>query len=174
MQIIETKVYSFDELSDEAKEKARDWYRKGGLDYEGWDFILEDAKRIGIQIDGFDLYHGTICGSVDDPIETIRAILADHGTTCETYKTARAALREHAHLRQRWWNTVDQSEYSISEFDYESENADDWAANFRYDILEDYRIFLQEEQEYLESNESIDANIRANEYTFTAEGRRFG
>lgn len=27
-------VYYFDELSDKAKEKAREWYREGALDYE--------------------------------------------------------------------------------------------------------------------------------------------
>ena len=36
-------VYQFDELSDSAKEKARDWYRLGAMDYEWWDYVYEDA-----------------------------------------------------------------------------------------------------------------------------------
>jgi hypothetical protein len=33
-RIMETKVFKFEELSDKAKEKARDWYREGVLDHE--------------------------------------------------------------------------------------------------------------------------------------------
>ena len=36
-------VFFFDELEDDAKEKARDWYRSGALDYEWWDAVYEDA-----------------------------------------------------------------------------------------------------------------------------------
>lgn len=31
-ETITKEIFSFDELSDEAKEKARDWCRDGGLD----------------------------------------------------------------------------------------------------------------------------------------------
>lgn len=34
MHIIETKAYRFDELTEEAKERARTWYREGGFDYD--------------------------------------------------------------------------------------------------------------------------------------------
>lgn len=46
MKTIEISIYSFDELSDEAKERAREWYRDGALDYEWWDSIYEDFERI--------------------------------------------------------------------------------------------------------------------------------
>lgn len=42
---IETTVYQFDELTDEAKEKARDWYRSGALDYVWWDSVYENAAN---------------------------------------------------------------------------------------------------------------------------------
>lgn len=46
MQIIETKGYTFNELSEEAKEKAREWYRK----VEDFSFyaetVIDDAKTI--------------------------------------------------------------------------------------------------------------------------------
>lgn len=48
-------VYSYDELSPEAQERARDWWRDGGLDYQWWYFIYYDflqiAERFGIDID---------------------------------------------------------------------------------------------------------------------------
>lgn len=40
------EVFSFDELDDRAKEKARDWFRGGALDYEWWDYVYEDASTI--------------------------------------------------------------------------------------------------------------------------------
>lgn len=47
-------LFKFDELSDAAKEKARDWYRDGGFDYEWWDSTYEDAacvaEILGIEI----------------------------------------------------------------------------------------------------------------------------
>lgn len=51
----EITVYKFDELSDKAKEKAREWYRDGQLDYDWWEFVYEQAdtaaKHLGIDID---------------------------------------------------------------------------------------------------------------------------
>lgn len=48
-------IYTFDELSEPAKEKAREWYRNGQLDYGWWDSVYEQAdtaaKHLGIDID---------------------------------------------------------------------------------------------------------------------------
>jgi hypothetical protein len=45
-RVIQTTVYKFDELSDKAKERARDWYREGAFDFDWWDGIYEDAATI--------------------------------------------------------------------------------------------------------------------------------
>ncbi|TQM89560.1 antitoxin of toxin-antitoxin stability system [Roseinatronobacter monicus] len=47
-------VYQFSELSDAAKEKARDWWRAGGMDYDWWDSVYDDFGRI-CEILGVDL-----------------------------------------------------------------------------------------------------------------------
>lgn len=48
-------LYKYEELSDTAKEKARDWYRQAGYHDEWWDSVYEDADRmaalLGIDID---------------------------------------------------------------------------------------------------------------------------
>lgn len=53
--IIETKVYTFSELSDKAKEKARDWYRDGALDHDWWDGVYEqfteEMEALGFEFD---------------------------------------------------------------------------------------------------------------------------
>lgn len=47
----EYTVYKFEELSDAAKEKARDWYRKGIFtESYDWEYVYDDAERIGALI----------------------------------------------------------------------------------------------------------------------------
>ena len=45
-RIVETTVFTIDELSDAAKENARIWYRDQGLHDEWYDFIYEDFETI--------------------------------------------------------------------------------------------------------------------------------
>ena len=45
-RIIETTVYTIDELSDAAKDNARIWYRDRGLHDEWYDFVYEDFETI--------------------------------------------------------------------------------------------------------------------------------
>lgn len=53
-EIIETTVYRLDELSGEAKETARAWYRQGALDHDWFEFVYDDFERI-CSILGVDL-----------------------------------------------------------------------------------------------------------------------
>ena len=46
MEIVETAIFKFDELPDDAKEKAREWYREGAFDYNWWEFVYEDFTQI--------------------------------------------------------------------------------------------------------------------------------
>lgn len=53
---IETKIYTFDELSDSAKEKARDWYRQYVFtESHDWEYVFDDAATIA------DLFGLDIC-----------------------------------------------------------------------------------------------------------------
>ena len=45
-EIIETTVFGLEELSEEAKEKARDWYRQGAFDHDWYWAVYEDFERI--------------------------------------------------------------------------------------------------------------------------------
>lgn len=151
-KIITTTVYEFEELSDKAKEKARDWYRQFALDDEWWEYVYEDAKEVGLKITAFDLGRAnSIEGSfIDAPLTVCNKIFANHGETCDTHKTAKA----HYDALQR------------DDTDAETE--------FKRALLEDYLSHLRVEMEYLESNESVDENITANGYTFLESGKREG
>ncbi len=45
-RIIETTVYEIEELSAEAKDKARNWYRDTGLHDDWYDCVYEDFQTI--------------------------------------------------------------------------------------------------------------------------------
>ena len=167
----ETKtVYMFDELSDDAKEKARDWWRES-LGYDEWrESVYEDAERVHIEITGFDLDRAEISGRFTiEPHLVADEIQDDHGEECETYKTAGAYLKERDKLIDEWPRDED------GEFENEGDlddRLDELDAEFLHDILEDYRIMLREELEYQESDENVDETIRANEYEFYEDGSR--
>lgn len=50
----ETKVYRFNELSDEAKESVIQNHRENCFDYDWWEWVYEDAQEIG-KILGIDI-----------------------------------------------------------------------------------------------------------------------
>lgn len=55
MQQVTVNAYTFDELSDKAKDMARETFRHVNVGHEWWDFIFEDldtvAALLGIEID---------------------------------------------------------------------------------------------------------------------------
>jgi hypothetical protein len=50
-----TEIFKYEELSDSAKQKAREWYRGEGPDYEWWDSVYDDfeevCKILGVELD---------------------------------------------------------------------------------------------------------------------------
>ena len=51
---ITKEVYTFEELDESTKEKVRDRWRDGHLDYDWWDAVYEDADQVA-KILGIDL-----------------------------------------------------------------------------------------------------------------------
>lgn len=168
MRTIEIKVYQFDELSEKAKENAREWWLHNGLDDYWWESIYYDAEQVGLKITSFDLDRnrhakGEFILGADD---VARNILSDHGEGCETYKTAQTfmegckALEERAKMEGKDGD----EDYWFSDEISELEN------EFLKSIIEDYSIMLQNEYEYMCSDEYIDESIRNNEYEFYVNG----
>ncbi len=155
IDIKKTTVYSFDELSDDAKQAVLEKLYDINVDYEWWNSIYEDAINVGIEITEFDINWGSYChGNIDDAMETANKILLEHGKDCETYKTADAFLCAMSHL--------DDDDDIVQ---------DETEAEFGRRILEDYRIILQGEFEYSTTEEAIVETIEPNEYEFTADGQ---
>lgn len=158
MREITIKAYQYKELSHKAKEKARDWWISGGDDDQfAWDNTKEDAQQVGLVISSLD-EHRTNSGKFEkSALDCANRILKEHGESCETYKTAKKYIKALNVL------PVDES------LDDAYEGLE---ALFLSNILEDYRIKLNEECEYLQSEEHIAETMEANEYEFTVDGKR--
>lgn len=167
---VTTKVFPFDELSDEAKESAVENLSTINHDYDWWDCTFEDAKTVKIKLVSFDLDRDRHCTGefIEYAEDTAKAILKEHGETCETYQTAKSFLDEYNKEKTEFVAIKSENE------EYEDSGSyDDLMNEFLKSILEDYSIILQKESEYLQSAESIIETIKANEYEFTENGKLY-
>ena len=179
MRTIETQVFTYDELSEDAKEKARNWWREASH-YDDWaESVLEDAKNIGLIITEFDLDRRGVKASFKRYAElTAVACMQDHGADCETYKDSAQFLLEMKTKQEAKELVIAALEESGDPDDKiaDVESAfDGWLedreAEYLHDMSENYRIMLRQEYDYTNSDEYIEEAIRANEYEFTIDGK---
>lgn len=191
---LETQVYKFSELSNEAKECARAWWREHALNYEWWDNVYDDAKEcaklIGIQIDkiyfsGFSSQGDGACfegrysytkGAVaaikaHAPQDTtLHAIAQDlQAIQKRVFYRASAIVKHTGHYYHEHSTTI--------RIDNDNDAYGDIPQDVEEGIKDALRAFMQwiyrqleREYEYQLSNECVDETIEANEYEFTDSG----
>jgi hypothetical protein len=174
-----TDVYTFEELSEESKEKAIENLWDINLNYDWWEFTYDDAENVGIKITGFDIDRGAYCtGKFLWSVFTVATeITNNHGNMCETYKTAKSFLEEREILQAKI-DKINETEADNEETEIDNSNSvydleneiEELEDEFTKSILEDYRIMLQKEYEYQSSREAIIETIEVNEYEFTVDG----
>jgi hypothetical protein len=182
MRIIGMKVYQYDELSDDAKEKARDWYRDVALDYEWWESIFDSAADIGLKIEEFDLNPIYAKGKLTENAEDVaKAIMKKYSETCDIYQLAEGYLDYiTSHMEPEEPETVEDTpennkaweDYYRASREYE-DDTEETEKQFRRDLLAAYATMLDNEAEYLTSDEAVEESIIANEYEFTEDGKIF-
>ena len=172
MRTIQTSVYNFSELSNEAKENATSKLWGLNVDHDWWEFTYDDASQIGCKISGFDLDRANYCNLdfIDSPEEVASQILENHGETCETYKTAKQFLTDRDSLVFQYSDGVHTDVVSEeNEYDFDND-LDQLEADFKKSLSEDYRIMLSNEFDYLTSETAIIETIEANSYEFDEDG----
>jgi hypothetical protein len=170
-------LYSFSELSDEAKENAGKNNINCNVDYGWWDGAYEDAKSLGLIITESDIYHSTIDGRLElSLLESCKVVRSNHGKHCDTFKTAKQYLSEYCTAFVEWLSyqdTEDEEDYTrldwFDEFE-SSEEAEDITNNYRMAMLEGYIVLLRKEYDYLISEEAIVETINVNEWLFDETG----
>jgi hypothetical protein len=169
MRNVRTKVYSFSELNETAKQTAIHNFSSINVDFEWWDSVYMDAENVGLKITSFDLDRNRQAKGdfLDDGIICANLILENHGETCETYKTAINFLDEIKQI-ENTFESVDTSDFdNVQEMEEAKQDAEN---DFLQSILEDYSIILEKESDYLQSEQAIIETIEANEYEFLKDG----
>lgn len=171
MKTIELNLYKFSELSDEAKQKALSEFYDINVSHDWWAWTCEDAKTIGLKIDGFDLDRNRHAkGSfLLSACEVAQNIFNNHGESCETYTIAEKFMAEWQPIFNDYMNENSEN-YESGELESQMIELED---DFLQSLLEDYSIILQKEYEYLTSDEAIIETIECNDYDFTADGKLY-
>lgn len=192
--VISTTVYQYDELSPEAQEKARDWFRSAS---EGDNFysecVIEDATRIGallgITIDdvywsGFWSQGSGACfiGSYHYAKGAPKAVKAYAPQDAELHRIADAlqslqrknfyALTARISHRGHYQHSGCMSVAVADSRDQYRETHEDDVTQLMRDFADWIYKKLESAYESDNSDESVSENIRCNEYTFTESGKR--
>lgn len=79
-------IYQFDELSEEAQEKAIEICSDYNVNHDWWEHTCDqDAVTIGLKITEFDIDRGTIEGDLSEYLlDSCRLIRTNHGKDTET------------------------------------------------------------------------------------------
>lgn len=191
-------LYTFDELSDTAKEKARDWYRDGQLDYDWWDSVYEDAmtavKHLGIEIDeisfrGFS-HQGDgarFRGSYRFKKGWRKAIFAEFGDGDTQRKLLDIGQQLHEAQARQFYQLVavvtyrgryEHSGCTSIDVSHDEEpyrdigDCEDAVTQALREFMDWIYKMLEKEYDWLRSDEAVDESIIANEYTFLENGKR--
>lgn len=177
---INRTLYTIDELSGDARDKALSHLWDLNTDYDWWEHIYEDAATIGLEITSFDLDRKNITGRLTESLRDCCALIRKHHhKECDTFKTARQYLKEYAKALETWrayeLETCPEEHegYSPSDWldDFDNlEEYEDIEEDFKKALLQDYFSMLRNEYDYQTSEEQVLEAVGANEYLFTEDG----
>lgn len=195
MRTEQVQIFTFDELSETAKEKARQWFRDASSADEWWDGTFDDVKNVaklmGVEIEriGFSGF-----SSQGDGAHFVGSFAYRPG--CVKAVTAYAPLDTRLQAIANQWQALQKHHfYKLSgtvkhSGHYQHENCTDfdvyrdgeWVNNSETEeavkeVMRDFMRWiyraLEKDWDAVNSDENVDANIVANEYEFTVTGERF-
>lgn len=162
MKTIEIKVYKFDELDKQTKEKVIDNYRHINVEDTFWyDWIKEDFIRLGLEIRSFDLDRGSFAEiHIDDFEQTSKNIIDEFGDSVLIKQTAKNYLKELEEIVSNFKEDEDvDRELEILDEEYQKEYSEDILSYLRANYESDI------------SDEAVINTIEANDYDFTTNGK---
>jgi hypothetical protein len=198
MRIMETKVYTFNELSDDAKEKAREWFRERGFDYDWYDSVYSDfeeiAKFMGIEVEhihfsGFWSQGDGACFEGNYRYEKggVKKLKSYAPVDKELHRIAEGLEQAQKPNNYLIHGTIKHRgnyyHYNSMEIDLHRENchgdyldfkgtAEDEITELFKDLAKWLYQTLENEYDSISSDEAIDETIGINDYEFTEEGER--
>ncbi len=162
MKTIEIKVYKFEELDKQTKEKVIDNYRYINVEDTFWyDCIKEDFIRLGLEIRSFDLDRGSFAEiHIEDFEQTSKNIIEEFGDSVAIKQTAKNYIDEYNKIQANFKEDEDiERELEILDEKYQREYS------------EDILSYLRLNYEWETSDEAVINTIEANDYDFTTDGK---
>lgn len=158
MKTIQISVYSFDELTDNAKERARSWYREN-LDYPWWDEVQSSLKSF---CDEFKV------SILDYSLGDARREFIRTNATNANFRGLK--IRDFDREAMPTGFCFD-SDLRYTFADVFTKHGD--ALGAFNDALEAFMRSVRADVEYQYSDEAVDEFITCNGYEFTELGERF-
>ena len=162
MKTIEIKLYKYEELDKQTREKVIENYRYINVEDSSWYYwIQEDFSRLGLEIQEFNLDRGNYAKIYIDNFEdTSKNIIEYFGDSVLIKETAKNYLDEFNKIQANFKEDEDiERELEILDEEYEKEYS------------EDILSYLRSNYEYEISDEAVINTIEANDYDFTTEGK---
>jgi len=162
MKTIEIKVYRFEELDKQTKEKVIENYRYINVDNTFWyDCIKEEFNSLGLEIKEFDLDRGNYAKIYIDNFEdTSNYIIKEFGDSVLIKQTAKNYINEYEKIQANFKEDEDiEREVELLDEQYEKEYS------------EDILSYLRSSYDWEISDEAITETIEANDYDFTTDGK---
>lgn len=189
-------VFYFAELEDDAKEKAREWYRNGALDYEWWDSVYEDAITcaaiLGIEIttiyfSGFSSQGDGACfegsyayakGSAKEirkhaPQDMDLGSIADRLMELQRFwfYGLSASVRQSGHYMHEMCTTINvHDDQNVCRSTRAIVDAEEDLTGLLREFMQWIYSQLMKEYDWLNSEEQVDESITINEYEFNQDG----
>ena len=162
MKTIKIKVYKFDELEKQTKEKVIENYRYINVDNTFWyDCIKEEFNSLGLEIQEFNLDRGNYAKIyIDNLEETSKKIIEEFGDSVLIKQTAKNYINEYEKIQANFKEDEDiEREVELLDEQYEKEYS------------EDILSYLRSSYDWEISDEAITETIEANDYDFTTDGK---
>ena len=162
MKTIEIKLYKYEELDKQTREKVIENYRYINVEDTFWyDWIKDDFNRLGLEIQEFDLGRGNFAKIYIENFEdTSNYIIEEFGDNVLIKQTAKNYLKELKEIVSNFKEDED--------IDREFETLDE---KYQHEFVADILSYLRAEYEYQISDEALDEFFINNDYDFTTEGK---
>lgn len=165
-----TKLYEYNELSEQAKQKALATFADINVIYMWWHHIYNEAEESGFKIVNFDIDRG-ICTiePIQEWYEIASRIKENVKESTDLYNLAVNFIGDHDQIIDS--TSKDENGDFEDEYTDVDKPMDELEEQFKLDLQKEHISILRKEYEYLTSRESIEETIRANEYEFTEDGK---
>jgi hypothetical protein len=173
MRIAETKVYRFDELSEDAKQKAIENNRFINVEYfDWWHLSYDHFYEMSIKVNEFDLDRKSISIEVDDFFEGLNAS-KDFGKGNAFRIIFENYQKEHDALVSKYSDGVKTNEVHEDNYDIFDDRRDDLDEEYRKELGQECLSRLNNEYEYLVSDEYLIERLSEEDMEFTEDGNNW-